>query len=62
MKENVIELPLSLAQRIFEDCWSATSKLESQVIRNPRLPDGYIESAKKSFSALVDLKYVIIVG
>ena len=58
--EPVVSLPLPVAQQLFEHCWSATSKLESQVMRNPTLPAGYAESVKESFKALGKLRDAII--
>ena len=58
--EGVVSLPLPVAQRIFEHCWSAASKLESQIIRNHRLPAGYAEVVNESFKALSELHDAII--
>jgi hypothetical protein len=51
-----LSLPLLLADELLEDCWSATSKLESQVLRNSELPEAYKEIIEKSFAALRKLQ------
>lgn len=38
--------------KLFERCWSATSKLESQVLDNPDLPKAYSQVASESFDSL----------
>ena len=58
--ERVVSLPLSLAQDLLESGWSATSKLESQVTRNPDLPEGYKKIVKQSFEALKKLQNEVL--
>lgn len=47
-----VVLPLLLADELFEDCWKATSKLESQLLRDDTLPESYREVIEKSFAIL----------
>jgi hypothetical protein len=58
--ERRVSLTLSEARSLLEHCWSATSKLESQVGRNPSLPDGYSETVKLSLNSLHKLHARII--
>ena len=51
-----VMLPLLLADELLEECWNATSKLESQLLRNADLPKAYAEIVDKSFAALRKLQ------
>ena len=51
-----VMVPLLLADELLEECWSATSKLESQLLRNKDLPRAYAEIVDKSFAALKKLQ------
>jgi hypothetical protein len=43
---------MSSLEKLSERCWSATSKLESQVVRNPDLPQVYRQIVSESFESL----------
>lgn len=52
MEPHVITIPIVLAEKLWEACCDATSKLESQVVRNPDLPEGYKDAVAKSLDCL----------
>lgn len=52
MSGKSITLPVADLERLSERCWTATSKLESQVVRNPDLPAGYRGFVSESFESL----------
>jgi hypothetical protein len=54
-----LSLPRLLADELFENCWTATSKLESQLMRNLELPEAYKEIIDKSFASLRKLDDII---
>ena len=51
-----VMVPLLLADELLEECWNATSKLESQFLRNEDIPRAYAEIIDKSFAALKKLQ------
>jgi len=55
-----ISVPLPVAQRLIEQCSSATSKLDCLVMRDESLPPGYAKTVKESFDALGELRDAII--
>lgn len=47
-----VTLVVADLERLLERCWTATSKLESQVVRNPGLPEAYKQFVSESFESL----------
>lgn len=52
MEEIVVHLPAGKLNQLAERCWTAASKLESQVARNPDLPAGYRQHVSEAFESL----------
>lgn len=55
MEPMQITIGADRLRRLYERCWSAVSNLESQVVRNPSLPEAYKQVVSEAFQELRDL-------
>lgn len=52
MEEIIVHLPAGKLNQLAERCWTAASKLESQVVRNHDLPPIYRQHVSEAFESL----------